>query len=142
MIHAQTSPSWTTEKKGVKEVLAQAKENGIIKMHGVSCHSIRALRAATDDPWVEIDLARFNPAGAYMDDDVDVVKGLLEKMHKDGKVVMGMKVLGAGQLVDRMDESLQFQMAHDFISCFTIGVESREQLKELLERIPVASVRG
>lgn len=142
LLHAQSDSSWTKEKKSVKEVLAEAKEKGIIKMHGVSCHSIGALRAAADDPWVKIDLARFNPAGVHMDDHVDVVKGVLEKMHKDGKVIMAMKVLGAGQLVDKMDESFQFQMAHDFISCFTIGVESREQLKELIERIPAASVRG
>jgi aryl-alcohol dehydrogenase-like predicted oxidoreductase len=142
LVHAQTSSNWTSERKGVKEVLSEAKEKGIIKVHGVSCHSIGALRAAAADPWVELDLARFNPSGIAMDDEVAVVGELLQNMHKDGKIIMGMKVLGAGQLVSKIDESLQFQMGHDFISCFTIGVESRNQLKDLLVRIPAASIRG
>lgn len=142
LMHAQTSPNWNTEKQGVKDVLSEAKEKGIIKAHGVSCHSIEALRAAADDPWVELDLARFNPAGVAMDDEVDVVKGILEKMHKDGKIVMGMKVIGAGRLADRKEECFQFHLAHEFISCFTLGVESHEQLKDLLKVIPEASVRG
>jgi len=140
--HAQTSPTWNTEKQGVKDVLSEAKEKGIIKAHGVSCHSIGALRAAADDPWVDLDLARFNPAGVAMDDEVDVVKEVLEKMHQDGKIVMGMKVIGAGRLADRKEECFQFHLAHEFISCFTMGIESFDQLKDLQKVIPEASVRG
>ncbi len=142
LIHAATSANWTKEKQGVKDVLSEAKEKGIIKAHGVSCHSIEALRAAAEDPWVDLDLARFNQAGVAMDDEVEVVKGVLEKMHQDGKIVMGMKVLGVGRLADRKEECFQFHLAQDFISCFTLGVESYEQLKDLQKVIPEASVRG
>jgi aryl-alcohol dehydrogenase-like predicted oxidoreductase len=142
LIHAAMSPDWTTEKQGVKDVLAEAKENGVIRAHGVSCHSIGALRAAAADPWVDLDLARFNPAGVAMDDEVEVVQEVLEGMHRDGKIVMGMKVLGQGKLVDRKEECIQFHLAHEFVSCFTIGVESYDQLTDLQKVIPEASVRG
>ena len=43
------------------DVLSEAKQRGIIRSHGCSCHSIEALRAAAKSPWVEVDLVRINP---------------------------------------------------------------------------------
>ena len=53
-----------------------------------------------------------------------------------------MKVFGAGKLVDKRDECLQYHLGHEFIDNFTIGQESPDQFKDLLKRIPEASVRG
>jgi hypothetical protein len=36
-------------------------------------YSIEALRAAAASPWVEVDLVRLNPVGAYMDADPGTV---------------------------------------------------------------------
>ncbi len=44
------------------EVLAEAREKGVVRTHGCSCHSIEALRTAAKTPWVRVDLARINPA--------------------------------------------------------------------------------
>jgi len=63
-------------------------------------------------------------------------------MKADGKSIMGMKVLGQGDLLDKKDECLQFQLGTSFIDCFTIGIENFDQLKDLTKRIPEASVRG
>ena len=40
------------------------------------------------------------------------------------------------------DEALQFALAQDAVDCFTIGAESREEMEDLLRKIPPASVRG
>jgi hypothetical protein len=53
-----------------------------------------------------------------------------------------MKVLGAGRLRDKADESIQFHMAQEFIDCFTIGAESRAELQDLTKKIAAASTRG
>ena len=77
-----------------------------------------------------------------MDADPETVAGVLKTMKKQGKGIIGMKVFGAGKLTDKRDECLQYHMAHNFIDSFTIGQETPAQFKDLLTRIPEASVRG
>ena len=123
-------------------VISEAQEKGIVRTKGVSCHTIEALRAAARTPWVEVDLARFNPAQVYMDDKVATVASVLEDMKAQGKGLIGMKVLGAGKLRDRPDECLRFALTRSPVDCFTIGSESRGELDDLVRRIPAASVRA
>ena len=127
LLHAVTDPQWNEKMKGAMEALAEAKEQGIIRAHGVSCHSIGALEAAADEPWVDVDLARFNPGGARMDADVPTVTKVLTRMKKNGKAIIGRKVYGCGQLLDKKDECLQFQTGSGIIDAFTMGLESIEQ---------------
>lgn len=142
LLHAVTNSNWRNDYKGAMHVLAKAKSDGIIRAHGISCHSISALREAANEPWVDVDLARFNPAGIKMDDDVATVRKILKKMKSDQKGIIGMKVFGAGSLTNRIDECLQFQLGHEFIDGFTLGIESYEQLTDIQKRLPEASVRG
>jgi aryl-alcohol dehydrogenase-like predicted oxidoreductase len=142
LLHAVTEPQWNKDFKGAMEALAEAKEEGIIRAHGVSCHSIGALEAAADEPWVDVDLARFNPGGARMDADVPTVTKVLTRMKENGKAIIGMKVYGCGQLLDKKDECLQFQTGTGLTDAFTMGLESIEQLKDIQKRLPEASVRA
>lgn len=142
LLHAVTNGNWRNDLKGPMEVLSEAKEQGIIRAHGISCHSLEALEQAAEEPWVDVDLARFNPAGARMDADVATVTKVLERMKDNGKAIIGMKVYGAGLLLDNKDKCLQFHTGHDFIDSFTLGIESAEQLQDVLTRLPAASVRG
>ena len=100
----------------------------------------RELGTATD--WVEVDLARPNPVGEAMDADPATVVSVLQETKKMGKVVIGMKILGAGKLRDRVDEALQYALAQGVLDCFTIGAESPRELEDLLKKIPAASVRA
>jgi hypothetical protein len=111
----------------------------VIKAHGVSCHTLGALKSAAASPWVQIDLARINPYGVQMDSTVPVVVDVLRQMKQSGKVIMGMKIFGAGQLTNRLDECLRYALDQDYLSCFTIGVENMSQLKDLAVRVPAAS---
>ena len=142
LLHAITDGNWNTNMKGAMDAMSEAKEAGIIRAHGISCHSLEALETAADEPWVDLDLARFNPGGASMDADVDTVQGVLTRMKKNGKSIMGMKVYGAGKLVDKKDECLQFQLGTGLTDSFTMGLESIEHLRDLQKRLPDASVRG
>jgi 1-deoxyxylulose-5-phosphate synthase len=142
LLHAVTDPQWNTKMKGAMEALGEAKEAGLIRAHGISCHSLGALETAADEPWVDVDLARFNPGGAKMDADVDTVQKVLKRMKLNGKAIIQMKVYGAGELIDKKDECLQFHTGSDFIDAFTLGIESMEQLKDVQQRFPEASVRG
>ncbi|MCF8226965.1 MAG: aldo/keto reductase [Bacteroidales bacterium] len=142
LLHAVTNGNWQQDLRGAMEVLSQAKEDGIIRAHGISCHSLEALEAAAEEPWVDVDLARFNPAGVRMDSDVETVKNVLQRMKDNGKGIIGMKVYGAGKLLNNKDECLQFHTGHDFIDSFTLGLESAEELNDVLKRLPEATVRA
>jgi 1-deoxyxylulose-5-phosphate synthase len=142
LLHNMQSGSWPKEKAGAMDVLSEAKARGIIAAHGTSCHTLEALRAAAASDWVEVDLARLNPAGIAMDADPATVISVLRTMKQRGKGVIGMKILGAGGLRSRIDEALQYALAQDVLDCFTIGAESRAEFQDLLARIPPASVRA
>lgn len=142
LLHCMTDGKWPEQRKGAMEVLSRAREDGIIKAHGVSCHTMAALRAAEQSDWVQIDLARINPDGVRMDGAVSEVVPVLKNMKKQGKAVMGMKILGDGRLAHKRTECLRFALAQSYLDCFTIGIENMEQLKDLIRRIPEASVPG
>lgn len=142
LLHAVTDPQWNENMKGAMEALAEAREAGILRAHGVSCHSIGALETAADEPWVQVDLARFNPGGARMDADVATVQKVLTRMKENGKAIIAMKVYGCGELLHMKDECLQFQTGTGIADAFTMGLESIEQLKDIEKRLPEASVRA
>jgi hypothetical protein len=77
-----------------------------------------------------------------MDADPETVIGVLRQMKAQGKGIIGMKILGAGRLRNKVDECLQFALSLDCVDCFTIGAESREEMLDLVAKIPAASVRG
>jgi len=142
LLHCMTENDWPATKKGAMDVLSQSRESGLVKAYGVSCHTFGALQAAAESDWVQVDLARINPASKVMDASVPKVVDVLKKMKSGGKAVIGMKIFAAGGMVNRMDESLQYALSQDFIDCFTIGQDSQAQMKDLLTRIPAASTRG
>ncbi len=142
LLHCMMDGRWNQRKRGAMNVLAEARAKGTVKTHGVSCHTLEALKTAAAEPWVQVDLARINPAGSNMDSDPQTVLGVLRQMKSQGKGVIGMKIFGAGRLRSRTDECLQFALAQDVVDCFTIGSESREELNDLVKKIPAASVRG
>src|SRR5213596_1319384 len=110
LMHCLTEGDWTERYKGVMDVLSEAKQKGVIRAHGCSCHSIEALRAAAASPWVEVDLARVNPIGSHMDANPTTVISVLKQMKASGKAVVGMKILGQGDMRDRPDEALRFAL--------------------------------
>ncbi len=142
LLHCMTDRGWPERRKGAMAVISEAREKGIVKTHGVSCHALEALKAAADGPWAQVILARINPANVAMDADRQAVTAVLRQAKTAGKGVIGMKILGAGQLRNRVDECLEFALSLDCVDCFTIGSESREQLADLVKRIPAASARG
>jgi aryl-alcohol dehydrogenase-like predicted oxidoreductase len=142
LMHKMMDADWNVKMKGPMDVISEAQDRGVVRSHGVSCHTIQALRTAAAEPWVEIDLARLNPAQVAMDAEPAEVISVLKKMKAAGKGVIGMKILGQGALRNKADECLQFAAAQECLDCFTIGSESRAELEDLIRKIPAASTRG
>jgi len=142
LLHKMEAADWNVKLKPCMDVLSEAREKGMIRSHGVSCHSLPALRTAAREPWVEIQFARLNPAQLHMDADPQTIVSVLKQMKAAGKGVVGMKILGQGDLRTKAAEALQYALAQDCLDCITIGSEGRAEMEDLLKKIPDASVRG
>jgi 1-deoxyxylulose-5-phosphate synthase len=138
LMHCLTEGNWTERYQGVMEVLSEAKQKGILRAHGCSCHSIEAARAAAKSPWVEVDLVRINPIGAYMDAAPEMVVSVLREMRAANKAIVGMKILGQGELRNRQDEALRYALSLELLDAFTIGAESKFEQEDLIRRIAAA----
>lgn len=135
LMHCLTEANWTEQYKGVMDVFSEAKQKGTIRAHGCSCHSIEALRAAAKSPWVEVDLVRINPIGSHMDADPATVINVIKEMRAAGKGIIGMKILGQGDMRNRQDEALKFALGLGLLDAFTIGAESKSEQQDLIRRI-------
>jgi aryl-alcohol dehydrogenase-like predicted oxidoreductase len=138
LMHCMTEADWTTRFRGAMDVLSEAKEKGIIRAHGCSCHTIEALRAAAKSEWVEVDFARVNPIGSHMDADPETVVGVLREMKAKGKAVVGMKILGQGDLRARQPEAFRYALGLGLLDAFTIGAESKSEQEDLIRRVAAA----
>ena len=138
LIHCVTEGDWTTRYRGVMDVLSEAKQKGVIRAHGVSCHSLPALKAAAASPWVEVDLVRLNPIGSHMDADPATVISVIEQMRAQGKGIIGMKILGQGDLRDKPAEAIRYALGTGVLDAFTIGAESKKEQDNLIQRVAAA----
>ncbi len=137
LMHCLMQPGWGKNRTHYMEGLAKAKEDGIIKAVGVSCHNWDAMVEAVDNPWVDVIMARINPFQTLMDGTPDVVKELLGKAKKNGIGVIGMKIFGEGRHVSdaERDQSLKFALTEANIHCMTLGMESTAQVDDAVKRV-------
>ena len=139
LMHCLEEADWTTKYRGVMDVLSEAREKGIIRAHGCSCHTLEALRTAAKSPWVQVDFARINPIGSHMDGDPEAVVSVLREMKAVGKAVVGMKILGQGDMRERVDDALKYALGLGVLDAFTIGAENRTEQLDLIRRIAAVS---
>jgi predicted aldo/keto reductase-like oxidoreductase len=148
LVHCMIAHDWTEQWKGIMDGFNEAKEKGWIRAKGVSCHSLPALRQATVTPWTEVHLVRVNPQGHRIDGeeesiwndtihDVNPVVAQIKKMKADGRGIIGMKIIGNGEFVKPEDreKSVRFAMSRPEIDAVVIGVKSRAEIDEAIERI-------
>jgi aryl-alcohol dehydrogenase-like predicted oxidoreductase len=138
LMHYVRDGDWTTKYRGVMDVFEEAKQKGVIWAHGCSCHTIEALRAAAASPWVDVDLVRLNPIGSHMDADPQTVIGVIKQMRAQGKGIIGMKILGQGDMRSRPDEAIHFALGTGVLDAFTIGAENDSEQADLIKRISAA----
>lgn len=137
LLHCMTNGKWQEERKPYIEALSEAKQKGIVKTIGLSCHSFDALKLAAEDPWVDVILARINPEGVIMDASPEEVMAVLKKAHDSGKGIIGMKIYGEGRFTEeaQREKSLQYAIGSGNIDSMTIGVTTTEQIDENVNRI-------
>ncbi|MBV9864339.1 MAG: aldo/keto reductase [Abitibacteriaceae bacterium] len=137
IIHCVTEDDWTTKYRGVMDVFEEARQAGKIRAHGVTCHSFGALKAAAASDWVQINQVRWNSKASHMDADVETARALFAQMRQKGQGMIGMKVVGEGDLVRggnamSPNECYRFQVESGVVDAFVVGVEKIEHVDQLL----------
>src|SRR5664280_2234645 len=138
-IHCMTDSKWTDKQKKQMDILETLKAKKIIGAHGVSVHSLEAMEAAADSPWVDVIHVRINPFGEVMDKrDAAAVIPVIEKLHKAGKGVIGMKLIGNGNFKndsEKIDASLKYVLGLGTVNMIIVGFELPEQIDNYIGRV-------
>lgn len=142
LMHNMVTPLWDKDCTGYIEALFEAKEKGIIKAIGMSCHTLVALERAAELDWVKVAFTRINAHQIAMDGPVDQVIPVQKRFKARGASVVGMKIFGAGKLVDQRDACMQFAQNLGYLDAMTLGAEKPEHIDEnlrLMAKYPATS---
>ncbi|MGD0754001.1 MAG: aldo/keto reductase [Bacteroidales bacterium] len=138
-IHCMTDPHWTDKQKKQMDILENLKVKKIIRAHGASVHSLEAMEACVESPWVDVVHVRINPFGEVMDkNNSATVIPVIAKLHKAGKGVIGMKLIGNGNFrndSEKIDVSLKYVLGLGTVDMIIVGFELPEQIDNYIGRI-------
>lgn len=137
-IHCMVEENWTETQKRQMDILENLKAKGIIRAHGVSVHSLDAMKDAVESDWVDVIHVRINPYGIAMDKpDPEEVVEVIHQLHKSGKGVIGMKLVGNGKLRDqskKIDNAIRFVLGLQSVDMVIVGFEENGQIDNYLAR--------
>jgi aryl-alcohol dehydrogenase-like predicted oxidoreductase len=146
LLHCCTAGTWVTDLKRQMEILDKLKQKGVIRAHGVSCHSMEALETAAAEPWVDSVHTRINPYGMSMDGPVEKVLPIIKKIHGAKKGVVGMKIVGEGKLrndPEKRQESIKFALQSGIVDMLNVGFESLAEIDDfaaMVRKVPRQSI--
>lgn len=144
LIHCATDGKWADTYARVLDELSELKSKKVVRAVGVSCHDLEALRVAATHPWTDVIFARINNRGGEqysMDSTTELVSEVLRTARKNGKVVVGMKIFGAGKLTkpEEKDASLAYVFKNDLVDAITVGMKTPEEVDDTLSRMDALS---
>lgn len=143
LLHCVVSENWPDELSDQMEIMDKLKKKGLIRAHGVSCHSLPALQACVKEPWVDSVHARINAYGAKMDGPPEKVAPVLKALHEAGKGVVGMKLIGEGTFRDsdeKRDESVRYVLGLGCVDAMVVGFEKIEEVDDFAARVRKVAV--
>ncbi|HEX4120211.1 MAG TPA: aldo/keto reductase, partial [Verrucomicrobiae bacterium] len=150
LVHCMTQKNWPETWKRIRDGYDQAQDKKWIRVKGVSCHSLPALRDAVESDWPQVHLVRVNPQGAFMDgpeqnynmvnNEVAPVLEQLKIMHAKGRGVIGMKMVGNGTFVNAEDrqKAMRFAMSRPEVNAVVVGFKNRAEVNEAISRVNTA----
>ncbi|MDP6545251.1 MAG: aldo/keto reductase [Phycisphaerae bacterium] len=137
-LHCVTSAKWPENLRKQMDLLEALKRKGVIRAHGVSCHSLEALAAAAAEPWTDCVHARINPYGERTDGTNEQIEAAVKKLCASGKGVIGMKIMGQGAFRDsdeKRDKSINFVLSMGAVNTMVVGFEKLGEIDDFAARV-------
>ncbi|MBS1858896.1 MAG: aldo/keto reductase [Acidobacteria bacterium] len=149
LLHCVRPPTWDTDYRAMMDAFEEAKQRKIILCHGASVHGLPALRKFPGNRFLDVAMIRMNHNGTRMDVDnaveprgdaignVTEVVAHTRQVHKEGKGVISMKLVGEGRFTKPEDReaALKFAMNLGCIDSVTLGFKSAGEVDEAIERM-------
>ena len=156
MLHEQESVMTLLGHQEALDFYLTMKEKGVIRAVGISTHAIapvqaiaQAKRMVQDEPspcptdrpfhWGEFDPGRYreidvvhpilNRSGiGLLDGTAAQMLAAVEAAHQAGVGIVGMKMLGGGNLFNEFDEAVAYALSLDAADAFAVGMQSRDEI--------------
>ena len=147
LFHCVTSGQWPEELGAQMDILAKLKKKGLVRAHGVSCHSQAAVEACVKEPWVDSVHVRLNPYAVQMDvktvEEIPKVEAAVKAIRKQGRAVIGMKIIGEGKFgnsAEKRDKSIKYALESGCMDAMVVGFEKVAEIDDFAMRARKVSV--
>jgi len=147
LFHCVTSGQWPEELGAQMDILAKLKKKGLVRAHGVSCHSLAAVEACVKEPWVDSVHVRLNPYAVQMDvktvEEIPKVEAAVKAIRKQGRAVIGMKIIGEGAFGnsdEKRDGSIKYALESGCMDAMVVGFEKVAEIDDFAMRARKVSV--
>lgn len=129
LLHEQESQLTLDGHREALEYLLEAKQAGLVRAVGFSCHTVAALRAALSMPEIDVvhPLVNMNGVG-IRDGTVSEMLSVIASLSKNGVGVFAMKPLGGGHLIGKNKEALRFVQQQPHLDSVAAGMVSAEEI--------------
>jgi len=137
-LHCVTSANWNTELSDYMTLLDKLKQNGMIRTHGINCHSLAALKTSVQEPWVDTVHVRINAHEAKMDDTVENVEPIVKQLHRNGKGIIAMKILGESAFSnsdEQRDASFRHILRLGAVDAIVVEMDKTDDIVDTENRI-------
>ncbi len=151
LLHWQHTGDWMSTTQRWQDGVQEAQAKQIVRARGASVHGLPALRQMPGNKWIEVALMRVNHNGTRMDgptfadntypDNVGEVVQHFKRVKKDGKGVIGMKLVGGGTFQNSAEDrqkAMQFAFRNAGVDCATVGCKSTAEIDEALHNMNMA----
>jgi len=141
LLHCMMSPKWPEDQKRQMDILEDLKAKKVIRAHGISCHSFGTLEAAVATPWVDSVHVRINAYGEKMDGPCEKVAPVVAQLHKAGKGVIGMKLIGEGAFRasdEKRNASVRYVLGLGTVDAMVVGFEKIAEVDDFAARVTSA----
>lgn len=139
-IHCMMKPDWQDDYSRYMEALEKCKEEGLIRGHGVSCHSLGALQNAAENQWVDAIHIRLNSTGTRMEGSFEENVSAAQKAQDNGKGIICMKLIGEGTIkkLEERQKSIDKVIRSQVVDVYIVGFEEEWQVDEFIENVSLS----
>ncbi|SCY98144.1 aldo/keto reductase [Alkaliphilus peptidifermentans] len=129
LLHEQENENTIRGHNEALEYFVKMKEKGYIRAFGISTHHIAAVKASGSINEIEVIHPIVNMSGlGIQDGNIEDMLLAIDKAHKAGKGIYGMKPLGGGNLLRSFKECFDFVLNISSLDSIAIGMQTIEEI--------------
>lgn len=130
LLHEQESRLTLKGHRPALEYLLEAKAKGMVRAVGVSTHTVDVTAAAAEMPELDVIHPIINFRGlGIIDGGREEMEAAVKAAYARGKGIYGMKPLGGGNLLGRLDDAFAYVLAFPWAHSVAVGMQTSEEVQ-------------